>query len=140
MLLWEGGAGQASWRSWDIQYLKTLLNNSREKHSASASIPSSSLGYPAQVGYSPGEVRARRVQYLLTGFFQETIHQLAAQRGKEMVVQEKIQNTHIRENSKRSRSQNYPLVSVPSSLPYLGPKPSALLPCGPLFFWGQRSK
>lgn len=138
MPLWEGGAGKASWRSWVIQYLKTFLNNSREKHRASASMP---WVAPVQVGYSPGEVRARGVQHLLTGFFQETVHQLAAQRGKEMVVQEKIQtHTHTRENSKRSRSQNYPLVSVPSSPPYLGPKPSALLPCGPLFFWGQRSK
>lgn len=94
MPLWEGGAGKASWRSWVIQYLKTFLNNSREKHRASASMP---WVAPVQVGYSPGEVRARGVQHLLTGFFQETVHQLAAQRGKEMVVQEKIQtHTHKR--------------------------------------------
>lgn len=37
MPLWEGGASQASWRSWVIQYLKTFVNNSREKHRASAS-------------------------------------------------------------------------------------------------------
>lgn len=59
-------------------------------HRLQLDTPSSSLGCTAQWGILPGEVRASRVENLLTGLFQETIHQLATPKEKkEGVIEER---------------------------------------------------